>query len=305
MAGGLMAAWALALTPMSARAEIVQIFPSQDATLIGRNPNNSLGGASWFTAGVTQNGDTNRALLQFDIAAVVPTNARIIGVQLTLVVVRLPGDGQTDSSFSLRRLFRSWGEGTNVPINSPGFGVPASPGDATWSHRFAGTTNTWATPGGAEGTDYAITASGYTSIGGYSAEPYLFDTTAQMVSDVQGWLDDPTTNFGWLLKTEAETDRFTARGFGSRELEDPNTSVQLIIDYAPAPQLTSLLVSNRIHLTFPVAPGGTYRVESRDSLSQTNAWSTFTNLGYQFFYNTVSVSDSLTRPRRFYRVRVD
>lgn len=287
------------------RAELISLFPSQDATLIGRNPTNSLGGAGWFTAGVTQNGDTNHALIQFDIPSAVPAGSRIVGVQLRLVVTRVPGDGQTDSEFTLRRLFRPWGEGVNNPSFSPGFGVPALLGDATWTHRFFGTTNTWAIPGGAEGIDYSATVSGVAYIGGFSSEPYLFDTTSQMVADVQNWLAYPGTNHGWLIKTEAGNARFTARGFGSRELEDPATSAQLLIDYALPPLLSIARTGNTVQFSFPAAPGGTYQIESCPALGSTNAWTTLTNLGYQFFYNTLTAHDAITAPSRFYRVRID
>ncbi len=303
--GAALAVGLLAAAPVFVRADLVQIFPSKDATLIGFKPDNSLGGAGWFTAGTTQNGQTNRALLQFDIAAAVPTNAHIIGAQLNITVTRVPADAQTNSTFSLRRVLRDWGEGAGSPFGSPGQGVPAATGDATWNHRFHGTTNTWAIPGGAEGIDFSETISGAAEIAETQATPYEFQSTPQMVADLQSWLNDPATNFGWLLKSESETDHFTARGFGSRELEDPNVSAQLIIDYAPAPQIATLLVSNRIDLTFSVAPGGTYRVEKLDALSLTNAWTTLTNLGYQYFHNSVTVSDSTAGPRRFYRVRID
>lgn len=288
----------------SGRAELIQIFPSRDAMIFSFRPDNAFGGAGWFSAGVTQNGETNRALLQFDIAAAVPTNARIIGAQLNLTVTRVPADEQTNSPFSLRRLLRDWGEGTGAPTSEPGKGVPAAPGDATWNHRFHGT-NTWAVPGGAEGIDFSATVSGTSDIAEFQAGPYEFVSTPQMVADVQSWLHDPSTNFGWLLKTEAETDNFTARGFGSRELGDPGVSAQLIIDYAPAPQLASVVASNRIWLSFSVAPFGAYRVERCDLIGATNAWITVTNLGYQYFHNYVTVSDSLGAARRFYRVRVD
>ncbi len=302
---GVMAACLLAAAPMTSRAELVALFPSRDATLISRNPDNSLGGANWFTAGVTQNGDTNHALLQFDIAAAVPAGARLVGAELRIVVTRLPKDGQTDTTFVLHRVLKPWGEGTNTSAASTGFGIPAAPGDVTWNTPFHAGPGGWGAPGAAAAIDYDPVVSGSTFIGGYSSEPYAFATTPQMTADVQGWFTNPATNFGWLLKTGEEIERFSARGFGSRELNDPTTSAQLIIDYAPPPVLSSVIASNRIRLSFPVAPGGTYRVEACSALGATNAWFTLTNFGYQFFHDIRTASDSLAGSRRFYRVRVE
>jgi hypothetical protein len=299
----------LAVFTASVRADVVELFPIKDATLVSRAPDNSLGGATWFTAGVTQNGDTNYGLMQFDIAGSIPTNSRIVGAELRIVVTKVPKDGLNDSTFSLRRMFRQWGEGFNAPPaigGSPGLGLPAMPGDATWTHSLHGSTNTWGVPGGQEGVDFSANISGSTTISGYDSHYYSFESSSGTVADVQDWLDHPENNFGWLLKTESEPDiRFTARGFGSREMEDTTVSPQLIVDYAPPPTIATALVSNQIEMTFLMAPGGTYRVEARSSLNATNSWSTLTNFGFQFFYQTVTVRDSLASPQRIYRLRVD
>ena len=82
-------------------------------------------------------------------------------------------------------------------------GIPwdrATTGDATWLQTFYNSNtalNKWATPGG----DFSPTVSGVTGFGadGTSA---TWSSTAQMVADVQGWLNNPTTNFGWVLKSD-------------------------------------------------------------------------------------------------------
>jgi hypothetical protein len=51
-----------------------------------------------------------------------------------------------------------------------------------------------------------------------------------MVSDVQGWLNDPTTNFGWALLGD-ESGPGTARRFYSRESGSTGPSLQ--IDFTP------------------------------------------------------------------------
>lgn len=290
---------------LHSRADSITLFPSADATLIERNPTNSIGAASWISSGTTQNGNSNRALLKFDVAGAIPAGSTINGVGLNLWVTRTPVDGNSDSVFSLRRVLRPWGEGFNAdPPSSPGFGLPAQPGDATWYHCFA-ETNAWTIPGGLEGTDYSPAISSSAFIAGVSTQPYLFEA-GDLIADVQRWLDNPQANFGWMLKTEDETSRFTARRFGSRELEDPVASPQLTIDFLPPLHISSIrTASNQIVLTFPADAGYSYRVEARDALAETNLWLVLTNYGLALTSGPRTATDVINRAHRFYRVRRD
>ncbi|MGH7613747.1 MAG: hypothetical protein ACREMW_06870 [Gemmatimonadales bacterium] len=44
----------------------------------------------------------------------------------------------------------------------------------------------------------------------------MWGSTAQLVADVQGWLADPASNFGWILIGD-ESATATAKQFDSRE----------------------------------------------------------------------------------------
>jgi len=55
-----------------------------------------------------------------------------------------------------------------------------------------------------------------------------------MVSDVQGWLNSPANNFGWLLRSESELTSTTIRRFGSRN--DTQNSPILTIQYTVVPE---------------------------------------------------------------------
>jgi len=286
-------------------AASVTLFPSADATLIELSPSNSLGAASWITAGTTQNGNTNRALLAFDVAAALPPGATITDVGLNLWVTRQPSDGYAESVFSLRRMLRPWGEGANPdPPASPGFGLPALPGDATWRSAFFDT-NEWIIPGGMEGVDYSAAISTTALIAGVKPQPYFFESGGT-IADVQLWLDHPEQNFGWMLRSEEEALKFTARRFGSRELQDPAASPQLVISYLPPTTITAVrAVGNRLNLTFQAEFAYSYRVESRSTAGGTNAWLTLTNFGLTLSAAPRLATDSLTNARRFYRVRRD
>lgn len=291
------------------RAASVTLFPVADATLIELMPTNSMGAAGWVASGITQNGNTNRALLKFDPAGAVPAGATITWVGLNVWVTRVPRDGYAETSFSLRRMLRSWNEGSNPPGEgtSPGFGSPAQPGDATWTHA-AWPTSAWTVPGGLEGVDYSASPSVTAFIGAVTSQGYLFEAGGA-VADVQFWLDHPEQNFGWMMKSELETGleaRFTARRFGSRELEDATASPQLIIDYLPPMLLTNVqCASNRIEMSFTADFGFTYRVESRPVAGGTNAWTTLTNFGLVLSPGMRTATDSLSNTQRFYRLRRD
>src|SRR5205823_3966558 len=82
------------------------------------------------------------------------------------------------------------------------------------------------------GGDFFAAASANKAIGGFGS--YLFGSTAGMVGDVQGWLASPSSNFGWLLRSESELTATTIRRFGSRE-DDLNSPV-LTIQYTVVPE---------------------------------------------------------------------
>jgi hypothetical protein len=65
-----------------------------------------------------------------------------------------------------------------------------------------------------------------------------------MVADVQSWLDDPASNFGWLLLGD-ETTSLTARRFDTREA--PNSALRPALEITfsgsavPEPSTYSML----------------------------------------------------------------
>src|SRR5947209_11443572 len=68
-------------------AAIITLSPLADTTLSQLNPNNNFGGETSFSSGFTDDALTNRALLKFDVASKVPSNAIIEQVTLTLTVL--------------------------------------------------------------------------------------------------------------------------------------------------------------------------------------------------------------------------
>jgi len=237
----------IGLLSRPAAAESITLTPVADATLIEVNPNNSSGGAEFFNAGTTQNHTRNRALIQFDIAASIPTGSAVLSVSLQLSVTRQPVDGFDVSLFGLHRMLRPWGEGVTIPIGNPGgLGAPAMTNDATWLHRFAHTGQSWAAPGGEPGIDFVPAFSSATLIFGVG-DPYVFEGASAFAADVQFWLDHPDQNFGWMLLAQSEELPFTARRFASRESSSPPL---LFVEFEPVPEPRTMLLASLALLIF-------------------------------------------------------
>jgi hypothetical protein len=218
-----------------AYAEVVALAPAHDTTLIEVQPDRNNGGEGWVNAGTTQNGQRNRGLFQWDFTGVIPPDANILSVSLALQVTRVPGCGRVDSSFSMYPMLRAWGEGDKIALdNRGGQGAPATPGEATWNERFFATAS-WGAPGGAPGVDFAASASASQFIYDIGRSPYTFASDSGLLTDVQNWVKNPQTNFGWILISDDEATPFTARRFGSREDPLGNGPI-LTVDFQIVPE---------------------------------------------------------------------
>jgi hypothetical protein len=217
------------------RAESISIVVSEDTTLLEIAPDNALGGAVFFNSGTTALGTLNRALLYFDLTGLIPAGAQVTSVSLSMDVVRQPAVDPVASLFGLRRVLTSWGEGSTIEEDpgKPGKGGPAQLGDATWNHRSYSDSE-WFAPGGAAGVDFSTEISAATVVYG-QGDLVMFDSTPQMLSDVQFWLQHPESNFGWMLKTEEELQPRTARSFASRESGyGPTLNIDFVVVPEPA-----------------------------------------------------------------------
>jgi len=196
-----------------ASAGIVNINPSKDNTLyeydsLEGDRSNALG--FHFFAGETGMNELRRGVLAFDIAGSVPPGSTITAVSLSVNMSRTPTS--TVYVMELHKLLADWGEGTSVATGGEGDGAPATPNDATWRHRFFDTIF-WSAQGG----DFSATVSASQMVGVVGQYTW---SSAQMVADVQGWLDNPASNFGWLMLGD-ETAIATAKRFDTRESASP------------------------------------------------------------------------------------
>ena len=215
-----------ALAGSLASAGTININPSKDNTLYEYDPvdgdrSNALG--FHFFAGETGMNELRRGVLAFDIAGNIPLGATITAASLSLNMSRTPTN--TAYVMELHKLLADWGEGTSVAPGEEGDGAPATPNDATWRHRFFDTMF-WSAQGG----DFSATVSASQLVGPVGQYTW---SSAQMVADVQAWLDNPASNLGWLVLGD-ETAIATAKRFDTRESASPP---MLTIEFIRAPRV--------------------------------------------------------------------
>ena len=185
----------------------IKVTPTKDNSIFSEGNNLSDGAGLFVYAGRTNNSATvqvRRALTRFDVSTV-PANAQIQAVKLTFTTLKSAGNSTAPHNFTLHKLLSNWGEGTSSGL---GNGSPATVNDATWQNTFYPSSN-WITNGG----DFVNTASA-TAVG--ILNEFTEWSSIQMLNDVNAWISNPSTNFGWLIKGE-ESVRGSAKAFSSRE----------------------------------------------------------------------------------------
>jgi hypothetical protein len=211
-----------------------QLQPVADATIFANatdapsvvdwdSVGDSQGGSLWL--GTTAGGFVRRALLRFDLGSI-PAGHAVVSVSLGLFETR----SMDDHMVHVHRLLSPWGEG---PSNggTVGSGAPAQAGDATWRWSNFGVSE-WAQRGG----DFVTQSSAATLVGSAPAS-YTWSSTPGLVADVQGWLDRPGSNFGWILIGAEPADSRTAKRFDSLQ---GTARPQLWVVTTPVPEASTL-----------------------------------------------------------------
>lgn len=228
----------LLLLAIGAPGATIVLPASMDNTLY-ENPGGSLsnGAGDYFFAGrsnhppgTTDNpsierGLIRRGLVAFDIHGSLPARAIISTAVLQVFASNVSTniDPVADTAgLTIHRLTMDWGEGVSDASGQEGAGANAQIGDATWIHN-AYTMSTWNTAGG----DYLVNPTAQTTVAGIGV--YSFQST-QLSQDIQGWLDSPGSNFGWILVGDEST-HLTARRFNSRTHPLDATRPSLTITY--------------------------------------------------------------------------
>ena len=231
----------VAVSAPPAHANQVTLVATKDNTLI-ENATGSLsnGAGRFFFAGRTGqlSGSIRRGVVGFDLAASIPPGSRIDSVAVVLHMSKSSTAGA--QTVVMRRLLADWGEGTSVGAGGGGGeagGAPSTLNDATWIHRFFDT-QFWSSAGG----DFAAVPSASASVGDTTFYTW---SSWNLVTDVQGWVANPASNFGWIF-TGNESAPASAKEFGSRQNLDPRFRPRLFVRFRTP-------VDSRLAL--PGAPG--------------------------------------------------
>lgn len=282
---------AAAVLTSIARAEVVTINPSADATLHEAFPDNNVGANDFIVAGTSGHALPNtqlartRALIKFDLAGRVPAGATITRVRVTVTVVF--ASSATGSIFALSKARGSWTEGRGI---GPG-GQSAQVAEVTWTSRVAGSSN-WQVAGALGANDVAQTESATTPVN--SPGSYTFES-AGLIADVQSWLAAPADNFGWVLWGQSATAQ-TGRQFASREADAGKPILEITYTVPPAElRITGFSISDgQFNLTWT---GGRapFRIERRSSADATPEV-----LPTEIAGNTASIP--LSGAQSFYRI---
>jgi len=227
--------WCIACS--AAFSETLVVNPSKDNTLYeSTGAQLSNGQGIYMFVGLTGSGGARRGLVAFDLSAI-PSNATITDVSLSLFLSR-PRSDLAAETIDLFKVVKDWGEGASNAGNPGGSGAPAQPGDATWLNNFFNT-SFWDSAGG--DTAAAISASTAVST---NNRPYIWSGSG-MVADVQSWVANPASNFGWMLAGN-EADQQSAQRFHTGE----NTSnrPQLTVTYTLSGASQLLNISTRLRV---------------------------------------------------------
>jgi hypothetical protein len=213
----------LAIVKSSAVLQVV-LEAERDATIYeDGNGTNANGSGSYLFTGRTEpqnNSAERRALLAFPVASLIPEGSTITSVRLELTMSRTRSGGQ---SVGLHRLLEDWSEGPSDPTGQEGGGGSAVSGDVTWIHREFSATF-WTT----SGASFAQSASAALEVAGEGG--YTYSSTPELVADVQAWLDDPSSNFGWALVVDSPPSG-SAKRFNSRENATASSRPKLTVAY--------------------------------------------------------------------------
>lgn len=235
-----------ALSPLLL-AEEVTLSAVADTSLFGNDPDYNFGRQRDLPSGglgaQARTSRLCRVLYKFDIAASIPAGAAIEAAEMKLSISRQIPDNARTSDFVLNRVLVDWGEGMGFG-ERPG-GREAIEGEATWNRRFH-PDEAWSAPGGQFGVDFAAEQSALIEkVHGSKlrATTYSFALDPTGVADLQSMLDEPASNFGWVLTSAAETTRLTARRWVSRETINEGPAPELRITYSvglAAPKLSAV-----------------------------------------------------------------
>ena len=258
---------AVLAVPVTAHADVLSINDAQDAMIFGAPPVGGSTNASQYTdttmasgagpamfAGADGSGNIKRFLIQFDLSSI-PAGSTITSATLTLHLAQVAGSGgsggiSADRLFGLYDNLQAWTEGpsartTAAGVGGTGQGKPRQIGDVTWDYASFNTNSSLAVlwnSGNSHGGNFSSTESDQLDVPSTTAlgvgDAFIFASSSGLVADLQNWLDDPSSNDGWMLKSDnLELTATSFIGFWTRDaLGEGNTTAVapfITVTYTP------------------------------------------------------------------------
>ena len=168
----------------------------EDTSIFEEFPENAGGGIDGIFAGTIRTGFVRRALVRVDLGDI-PPGSVVTDATLEMTVER-SGENFGAFDLGLHPVLREWTEGdVTAPGSEGGVGSPANSGDPTWNSAAHNGTP-WDNIGG----DFAETPSATASAGQFLS---IVEWGGEgLIADIQRWIDDPASNFGWMIVSSIE-----------------------------------------------------------------------------------------------------
>jgi PEP-CTERM motif len=216
--------FAIGVSPV--QADLTDNAPSTgDDTLFEGGVNNSTGDPGIF-AGTDGGTSFKFGLMAFNVSGI-PAGATVTGATLDLYVGQVAGSAGGNvtnhgapRTISLYNETQAWGASTNVigatAFNGGGQGAAANAGDATWDDAAFNSSPSLAVPW-SSGMPANITSSSValvtkTGIPGTTSEEVQWSSAA-LATEVQGWVNTPSSNNGLVVVNADSTDAQTFLAF--------------------------------------------------------------------------------------------
>lgn len=245
----------LAAAASSVHATTASVSALKDATILGTssgadNGNASGRGPGLFTGTDGQNG-VKRSLIQFDLAAAgIPNDAIIDSVTMSLSLGQVRPSGGLSQTIRLFNVNQGWSEGssgspTSSIISGSGAGYPRGNGDASWDYSNYNSDPAiavkWQQDGSElRGGNFSSPDRGSSAFTTFASGSTFTWSSADMAADVKSWLNNPSDNNGWLLKSDEEGVARSALGFWSKDgaavAGNLALAPRLEINYSPIPE---------------------------------------------------------------------
>ncbi|MEB2280169.1 DNRLRE domain-containing protein [Lysinibacillus xylanilyticus] len=198
--------------PITIDPTIVRLQTSatmEDTTIRSANPTQTGGNDFELGVGTAVGGNTVRSLLKFDLSAV-PSSTTILSTDLNLWFSSTNNNSPID--ISLHKLTSPWEEN-----------------QASWNNAKTTPYTAWKTAGGDFLNDKLRTVKDI-SVPPASIADAMVNWKVPL-DVVQGWINNPTTNYGFMLKSDNETTQIYKKFASSEQSTLNKYKPQLVVTY--------------------------------------------------------------------------